>query len=101
MPERCPPSDEQIRDDVRQRLAADPHLDASTVEVGVRDGAVVLTGSIKSRTVMRYVEDLVRKTPGVRDVQGDLRIDPRASVLMGGGRTTGRGGTSGGGPAVL
>ena len=64
MPEHRPPSDEQIRDDVRQRLAADPHLDASMVEVGVRDGVVVLTGSIKSRTVMRYVEDLVRKAPG-------------------------------------
>jgi hypothetical protein len=37
MPEHRALSDEQIGDDVRQCLAADPHLDASTVEIGDRD----------------------------------------------------------------
>jgi osmotically-inducible protein OsmY len=76
MPEHRALSDEQIGDDVRQCLAADPHLDASTVEIGDRDRVVVLTGSIKSRTVMRYVEGLVPKAPGARDLQSICGSSP-------------------------
>lgn len=84
-------SDARIIEDVCERLTEDPHVDASDLDVAVMNGEVTLTGSIKSRIVKRYVEDLVESVSGVRHVQNNLRIKPRASVLMGAGRTTGSG----------
>ncbi|WP_074078470.1 BON domain-containing protein [Microvirga massiliensis] len=97
-------SDDRIRGDVCERLTEDPHIDASDIEVVVEDGTVTLVGSIKSRSVTHYVEDIIERISGVRRVQNNLRIQQRAGVLMGAGRTTGRsGGRTGGGstPTIL
>jgi osmotically-inducible protein OsmY len=97
-------SDDRIREDVCERLTEDPHIDASDIEVAVEGGEVTLIGSIKSRTVKHYVEDLVERVSGVRHVQNNLRIQQRAGVLMGAGRIRGRnGGRAGGGstPTIL
>lgn len=90
-------SDARIIEEVCERLTEDPHIDASDMEVHVAGGEVTLTGSIKSRIVKRYVEDLVESVSGVRHVQNNLRIQPRASVLMGASRTTGSSGDQTGG----
>jgi osmotically-inducible protein OsmY len=94
-------SDARIIEDVCERLTEDPHVDASDIEVDVVNSEVMLTGSIKSRIVKRYVEDLVESVSGVRHVQNNLRIQPRASVLMGAGRTTGSDGNQTGGNAPI
>jgi hypothetical protein len=75
-------------------LTEDPHIDASDMEVTVESGEVTLSGTVMSRPVKRRVEDIAESVPGVKHVQNNLRIQNRAGVLMGTGRSTG--GTPGG-----
>jgi BON domain len=43
-------ADDRIREDVCERLAEDPDIDASDMEVTVKDGEVTLSGSAAGRT---------------------------------------------------
>ena len=69
-------SDERIREDVCERLSYDPYVDASDIEVIVRNGEVTLSGSVDSRQSKRLAEDVTSDVLGVRDVHNTLRIQP-------------------------
>jgi osmotically-inducible protein OsmY len=71
-------SDERIREDVCDRLADDPHVDASEIDVVVKDGEVTLSGTVHERLAKRRSEDLAAMISGVRDVQNHLRIARQA-----------------------
>lgn len=66
-------SDERIREDVSDRLAEHGDLDASDIEVEVKDGEVTLTGTVESRMAKRLAEDLAESCSGVRDVMNQLK----------------------------
>lgn len=68
-------SDERIMEDVRERLREDRFIDASTIEVTVKDGEVTLSGTVASRGLKYRAEDLAELASGVRHVQNNLRID--------------------------
>jgi osmotically-inducible protein OsmY len=72
-------SDERIRDDVCDALTDDPYLDASHIEVSVKDGEVTLDGMVGSRHDKRAAEDLAEGVTGARHVQNNLRVDPAES----------------------
>lgn len=67
-------SDARIGEDVCERLTDHPGIDASDVEVVVRDAEVSLTGTVSDRRTKRMVEDVVERAAGVKDVHNDLRI---------------------------
>jgi osmotically-inducible protein OsmY len=67
-------SDERITEDVNDRLTASDWLDASAVEVDVRDGEVSLRGTVPDRDSKRLAEDLAEGVPGVREVMNQLRV---------------------------
>jgi osmotically-inducible protein OsmY len=68
-------SDERIREDVCDRLADDPHIDASDIEISVQNAEVTLSGFVRSRYDKRHAEDVVETISGVRDVNNALRIN--------------------------
>jgi hypothetical protein len=70
-------SDERIREIVCDDLMDDPWLDASRIEVTVKDGEVTLQGSVDSRDAKRLAEDLVERAGGVKQVQNNLRVERR------------------------
>lgn len=72
-------SDDRIREDVCDCLTDDPHIDASDVEVSVKDGEVTLTGKIESRDARRHAEELAQDLSGVKHVQNNLRVGERLS----------------------
>lgn len=74
-------SDGRIREDVCDLLTDDPHVDASSVEVLVRDGEVTLTGTVDSRDARRHAEDLADRIRGVKHVGNDLRVAGRADLM--------------------
>ena len=76
-------SDERVREDVCERLTMDPHVDASGVEVQVRDGEVILGGTVSDRAQKHRAEDLVESIRGVRDISNQIRV--RRAGLPGGG----------------
>lgn len=67
-------SDARILEDVCDCLTEDSWLDASGIEVGVKDGEVSLSGTIPSRQDKRRAEDLADRVSGVRDVHNNLRV---------------------------
>lgn len=68
-------SDERIREDVCDRLADDPHLDASDIEITVRNGEVTLAGFVRDRHDKRHAEDVAERASGVREVHNSLRVN--------------------------
>lgn len=70
-------SDERIEEDVCDALTENPDIDASDIEVMVRDGVVTLRGTVPDRRSKYLAEDLAEATLGVRDVDDQLRRSDR------------------------
>jgi osmotically-inducible protein OsmY len=69
-------SDERIKELVSDRLMDDDDIDATEITVDVKGGEVTLTGTVNSRQEKRFAEDVADATPGVREVQNRLRVQP-------------------------
>ena len=67
-------SDNRIKESVSEALADDDHVDATHIEVVVKNGEVLLTGLVEDRWQSRRAEDLIVELPGVKDVQNQLRL---------------------------
>lgn len=67
-------SDERIRETVCERLESAHEVDASDIEVEVKDGEVTLKGTVGSRSMKRSAEDHVESLSGVKDVTNNLRV---------------------------
>lgn len=67
-------SDERIHEEVCERLTDHAYIDASDIEVIVRDGEVTLTGTVDARMVKRAAEEVAEQARGVRDVHNHLRV---------------------------
>lgn len=68
-------SDERIKEDVSDALERNPQIDASEIELDVKDGVVTLRGHIEDRRTKRLTEDVVAGIYGVKDVRNDLTVD--------------------------
>jgi len=68
-------SDERIREDVNDRLTDHAYLDASDIDVNVKEGEVTLSGKVFDRTDKRLAEDVAESVTGVKNVQNNLRTD--------------------------
>ena len=71
------PSDEQILARVCGRVADEPPLDASDIEVLVTNGEVTLQGTAASGFARRLTEDIADRVTAVRDVENQLRVRDR------------------------
>jgi CBS domain-containing protein len=70
------PKDSQIRNDVIERLKAEPWSHPSLINVIVQDGNVELWGIVDSQTEKKAVRIAAEETPGVRAVNDNLIIRP-------------------------
>lgn len=67
-------SDDRIREEICDCMTDDVILDASEIEVVVKQGEVMLTGSVTDREQKRRAEDVAERIGGVRDVTNQLRV---------------------------
>ncbi len=67
-------SDERIYDEVCDLMTRHGQLDATNVNVEVKNGEVTLTGSVADRASKRLAEDLSDSVYGVRDVHNQLHL---------------------------
>jgi osmotically-inducible protein OsmY len=67
-------SDDRILEDVCERFTEHGQLDPSDVEVTVRGGEVVLSGTVATRTEKRLAEDIADLVFGVVEVHNRLRV---------------------------
>ena len=79
-------SDERIREEVNERLTDDHRVDASDIEVEVRNGEVILRGRVDERRDKRMAEEVVENLPGVKDVRNELRVERSGGWFSGGDR---------------
>lgn len=67
-------TDERIREEACEALYHSPFVDASDVEVSVRDACVHLTGTVPTREMKREAELCVERIHGVDDVRNALTL---------------------------
>jgi len=96
-------SDERITEEVNDRLYRHHDIDASDIDVTVKDGEVTLSGTVDSRRAKFLAEDVGDQVMGVKEVNNQLRVRKQEAsgtsyrgMGMGGstlGTTTGSGTT--------
>jgi hypothetical protein len=69
-------SDERLLETICERLTDDPRIDASDIEVEVKDQTATLRGSVEDRRTKYAVEELVEGC-GVREIQNQLRVNQK------------------------
>ena len=67
-------SSERIKDDAAKRLMEDSLVDASDIEIQVKDTDLILSGTVKSRFEKHRSEVLVENVSGIKGVQNNLRV---------------------------
>jgi osmotically-inducible protein OsmY len=81
-------SDDRIREDISERLMMADSIDSSEVTITVKDGRVLLEGSVPTRSMKHSIEDLADYTAGVQEVENRIRVE-RQGQSSGSGSTTG------------
>jgi osmotically-inducible protein OsmY len=67
-------SDEEIRRDIEQELKYDPDINPADIAVSVRDGAVTLTGFVRSYRQKYQAERDAKRIAGVIALANDLEV---------------------------
>jgi hypothetical protein len=67
-------SDDRIRELICEALTEDDRIDATNIEVSVKNGEVALVGTVDDRQMKRVAEDVVESIGGVKDVQNQIRV---------------------------
>jgi hypothetical protein len=68
-------SDERIREDASDALERHPHVDASEIEIEVKDGIVTMRGSVEDRQTKRRAEDAIEHVNGIKDIRNELSVN--------------------------
>lgn len=70
-------SDERLKEHVNELLMEHDEIDATHVDVEVKNGEVSVTGTVEDRQQRRAIEDLVECMAGVKDVHISIKIADR------------------------
>lgn len=65
---------ERIKEDASDRLMDDSLIDASNIDLDVKDGELILSGTVDTKFEKKRAENLVENVSGVRNVQNNLRV---------------------------
>lgn len=74
-------SDARTYEDICDRLTENPFIDASDIEVMVRDGEIMLSGTVDSAISAYQAESIARETAGVLVVRNNLAVRYRDKVV--------------------
>jgi hypothetical protein len=88
-------SDERIREDVCDRLMQRHDVDASDVDIQVKDGEVIMSGYVHERRAKRQIEDIAEDVLGVKDVTNHVKVKRDEDTSMSRGDDTSKLGSSG------
>ncbi len=67
-------SDDRVKETINDFLLDHDEIDASEIDVQVKDGEVTLTGTVSERNMKRMVEQEVENLAGVNEVVNQLRV---------------------------
>jgi len=66
--------DDAIGDGIADALARNPHIDANTIDVQVKDGRVSLSGKVPNQSARRAAQEAAQHTMGVVEVYNQLEL---------------------------
>jgi osmotically-inducible protein OsmY len=81
-------TDERIKEDVHERLTDDGMIDASEIEVDVKNGEVFLKGTVKNRQEKRRAEDIIENISGVKNVENHIKVQQEGSTSGNSGQSS-------------
>jgi hypothetical protein len=67
-------TDDRITEDICEVLMKDKFIDASEIEVSVKDGIVFLFGTVDSRSEKFCTEIAIEGIAGVKDILNELKV---------------------------
>ncbi len=70
-------SDERISEEIHECFSRHHELDATEIQIEVKNGEVTIRGTVDQRFEKRIAEDLVDEVSGVKHVQNMIRINER------------------------
>jgi len=68
-------NDDRINEDICMRLQQNGQLDASDIEVNVKNGIVTLGGTVDNRPMKRLAADIADSVAGVQDVMNNIQVN--------------------------
>ena len=69
------PTDDELYDQVRRRLASDPNVKGGDLQVAVKDGVVTIRGEVESDKQKVQAEKVAKKVKGVKQVVNELKVN--------------------------
>lgn len=69
-----PISDDFLVDTIRQKLASDQVVKGGAIEVVVKDGAVILRGTVEDEKQRNKAEKIAKKVNGVKSVANEIKL---------------------------
>ena len=79
-PKNYSPSDERIMEKLCDELIDNPFIDASEIEVEVKDSVVELSGFVLDKWMKYDVEELAERIAGVKNVISNLETVKRGKI---------------------
>ena len=67
-------SDDFLTDTIRSRLAADQTVKGGAIDVVVKDGAVILKGTVEEEKQKSKAEKIAKKVSGVKTVDNEIVV---------------------------
>ena len=72
-------SDVLIAEEISEKMAKDPELQTSGIEISVRYGDVTLRGHVADESYVPRAKQICRSVPGAREVRSKLRVVAKAA----------------------
>ena len=70
-----PPSNDHLQENVEARLKEDPHINDSEITVEVKEGVVILSGTVINDATRVRAETVVEDVPGVFEVHNHIVLE--------------------------
>ena len=76
-----PSSDEEIQDDVEEKIAREKSLGLTNIKMSVINGIVTIEGSIVSFWQKARIATITKTVNGVKGIVNKLKINPRSEII--------------------
>jgi hyperosmotically inducible protein len=74
LPADKPVTDDYLSDTIRTKLAADQVVKGGAIEVDVKNGAVILKGTVEDEKQKSKAEKIAKKVNGVKSVSNQIQL---------------------------
>jgi len=76
------PNDEQITNDIQQKVAADPDTKDASITVDSKAGKVDIQGKVPTPDARTKIEQIAKAEPGVADLNDETMVVPNAAPVV-------------------